>query len=85
MTHRIELCKQTSSVLNEFGVKNKVIDSKASLDDQKNYDCFVAMVETLNNRLKDDKLDISDIGLVILTKLTTTHLQNYLSFLKIIF
>ena len=63
MTHRIELCKQTSNVLSEFGVTNKVIDSKAKLDDQKNFDCFVAMVETLNNRLKDDKLDISDIGL----------------------
>jgi len=66
MTHRIELCKQTSSVLTEFGVANKVVDSKARLDDQKDYDCFVAMVETLNNRLKDDKLDISDIGLVII-------------------
>ena len=77
MTHRIELCKQTSSVLNEFGVKNKVIDSKASLDDQKNYDCFVAMVETLNNRLKDDKLDISDIGLVIIDE------AHYNSFTKL--
>ena len=35
MTHRIELCKQTSSMLTEFGVKNKVIDSKAKLDDIK--------------------------------------------------
>ena len=34
MTHRIELCKQTSSVLTEFGVQNKVIDSKANLEDQ---------------------------------------------------
>lgn len=31
---------------------------------QSEFQCFVAMVETLNNRLKDDKLDISDIGLV---------------------
>ena len=66
MTHRIELCKQTSSVLTEFGVQNKVIDSKANLEDQSNFQCFVAMVETLNNRLKDDKLDISDIGLIII-------------------
>ena len=51
MTHRIELCKQTSKVLSEFGVENKVIDSKANLDDQSKYTCFVAMVETLNNRL----------------------------------
>ena len=66
MTHRIELCKQTSKMLTEFGVVNKVIDSKANLEDQNEYDCFVAMVETLNNRLNDDKLDISDIGLVII-------------------
>ena len=51
MTHRIELCKQTSKVLSEFGVFNKVIDSKANLEDQSKYSCFVAMVETLNNRL----------------------------------
>jgi len=28
MTHRIELCKQTSSVLTEFGVVNKIIDRR---------------------------------------------------------
>ena len=27
LTHRLELCAQTSQMLNEFGVKNKVIDS----------------------------------------------------------
>ena len=77
MTHRIELCKQTSSVLTEFGVQNKVIDSKANLEDQSQFDCFVAMVETLNNRLKDDKLDISDIGLVIIDE------AHYNSFTKL--
>ena len=77
MTHRIELCKQTSSVLTEFGVTNKVVDSKAKLDDQNDYDCFVAMVETLNNRLKEDKLDISDIGLVIIDE------AHYNSFTKL--
>ena len=66
MTHRIELIKQTSRMLTEFGVVNKVVNSTANLDDQNNYNCFVAMVETLNNRLNEDKLDISDIGLVII-------------------
>ena len=66
MTHRIELCKQTSNMLTEFGVTNKVVDSKANLDDQDEYSCFVAMVETLNNRLIDNKFDVSDIGLVII-------------------
>ena len=77
MTHRIELCKQTSAVLTEFGVVNKIIDSKAKLDDQNQFSCFVAMVETLNNRLNDDKLDISDIGLVIIDE------AHYNSFTKL--
>ncbi len=66
MTHRIELIKQTSKMLTEFGVINKIVNSTANLDDQADYSCFVAMVETLNNRLNDDMLDISDIGLVII-------------------
>ena len=45
LTHRIELCKQTSNMLTEFGVTNKVVDSKANLDDQGDYSCFVAMVQ----------------------------------------
>ncbi|RED49381.1 DEAD/DEAH box helicase [Seonamhaeicola aphaedonensis] len=77
MTHRIELCKQTSRMLTEFGVVNKVVDSKADLSDQAQYSCFVAMVETLNNRLHDDKLDISDIGLVIIDE------AHYNSFTKL--
>tara|TARA_Y100000746_G_scaffold232726_1_gene250914 strand:+ start:2685 stop:4208 length:1524 start_codon:yes stop_codon:yes gene_type:complete len=77
MTHRIELCNQTSKVLTEFGVENKIINSKASLDDQGDYSCFVAMVETLNNRLLDDKLDISNVGLVIIDE------AHYNSFTKL--
>ena len=77
LTHRIELCKQTSKMLTEFNVVNKVIDSKANLEDQGDYSCFVAMVETLNNRLNDDKLDISNIGLIIIDE------AHYNSFTKI--
>lgn len=77
MTHRIELCRQTSGMLTEFGVENKVVNSKANLDDQDQYSCFVAMVETLNNRLNEDKLDISDIGLVIIDE------AHYNSFTKL--
>jgi superfamily II DNA or RNA helicase len=77
LTHRIELSKQTSNMLGEFGVPNKIINSTANLDDQDNYHCFVAMVETLKNRLTDDKLDISDIGLVIVDE------AHYNSFTKI--
>ncbi|PKA84150.1 superfamily II DNA or RNA helicase [Ulvibacter sp. MAR_2010_11] len=77
MTHRIELCKQTSEMLTGFGVVNKVVNSTANLDDQGRYSCFVAMVETLNNRLHDNKLDISDIGLVIIDE------AHYNSFTKL--
>ena len=77
MTHRVELCRQTSEMLTGFGVTNKVVDSKADLDDQAEYSCYVAMVETLNNRLSDDKLDISDVGLVIIDE------AHYNSFTKL--
>ena len=77
MTHRVELCRQTSEMLTSFGVVNKVVNSTANLDDQEQYSCFVAMVETLNNRLNDDKLDISDIGLVIIDE------AHYNSFTKL--
>ena len=77
LTHRIELCNQTSKMLTEFGVTNKIVNSKAKLDDQSEYDCFVAMVETLNNRLNDNKLDISDVGLVIIDE------AHYNSFTKL--
>ena len=77
MTHRVELCNQTSEMLTSFGVESKVVNSTANLDDQKKYSCFVAMVETLNNRLNDGKLDISDIGLVIIDE------AHYNSFTKL--
>ncbi|PCJ94819.1 MAG: DEAD/DEAH box helicase [Flavobacteriaceae bacterium] len=77
MTHRVELCNQTSEMLTGFGVVNKVVNSTANLDDQDRYSCFVAMVETLNNRLNDNQLDISDIGLVIIDE------AHYNSFTKL--
>jgi type I site-specific restriction endonuclease len=78
LTHRIELCKQTSKVLKGFGVNNKIINSKVKeLPDQDQYQCFVAMVETLNNRLNDGKLRLEDIGLVIIDE------AHYNSFRKL--
>ncbi len=78
LTHRIELCAQTSNMLSEFGVHNKIIDSKVkTLPDQEEYMCFVAMVETLNNRLQDEKLEMEKIGLVIIDE------AHYNSFKKL--
>lgn len=66
LTHRLELCAQTSGMLNEFSVSNKVINSAVKeLPVPNDYSCFVAMVETLNNRLRDKILNLDDIGLMI--------------------
>ena len=78
LTHRVELCKQTSNVLTGFNVKNKVIDSKVkTLPDQDEYKCFVAMVETLNNRLSDKDFELKNVGLVIIDE------AHYNSFRKL--
>ena len=64
LTHRIELSAQTSKMLTGFGVQNKIINSEVKeLKDQDDYMCFVAMVETLNNRLQEEKVEINNIGL----------------------
>jgi len=78
LTHRIELCKQTSTMLDGFGVRNKIVNSKVKeLPDQDEYQCFVAMVETLNNRLNDEKLEVDNVGLVIIDE------AHYNSFTKL--
>jgi len=66
LTHRIELCVQTSKQLAAIHIENKVINSLVkNMDDQDKFDTFTAMVETLNNRLQEDKNFLKNIGLVI--------------------
>lgn len=78
LTHRIELSVQTAKQLSAIGVTNKIINSEVkTLDDQGDYNCFIAMVETLNNRLQDDENFIKEIGLVIVDE------AHYNSFRKI--
>lgn len=78
LTHRIELCKQTSRMLTEFNVDNMIIDSKVkSVSDNNNFVAFVAMVETLNNRLQEEKITLNNIGLVIVDE------AHYNSFRKL--
>ena len=78
LTHRIELLSQTSNVLNNFSVKNKIIVSKVKqLPDESEYECFVAMVETLHNRLRDEKMEFENLGLVIIDE------AHYNSFRKL--
>lgn len=83
LTHRIELSKQTSNVLTSFGVNNKVIVSQVKeLPDQHEYMCFVAMVETLNNRLNDEKFKMDDIGLVIIDEAHYNSFHKLFKFFK---
>lgn len=78
LTHRIELCGQTSDMLKEFGVNNKIVNSRVKeLEEQNEYMCYVAMVETLNNRLQDEKISFDNLGLVIVDE------AHYNSFRKL--
>ena len=78
LTHRIELCKQTSRMLSEFNVDNMIIDSKVkSVSDGNDFVAFVAMVETLNNRLQEEKITLNNVGLVIVDE------AHYNSFRKL--
>ncbi len=78
LTHRIELSVQTSRQLSAIGVDNKIVNSDVkALPDQHEYNCFIAMVETLNNRLNEDENFIEGVGLVIVDE------AHYNSFRKI--
>lgn len=78
LTHRIELSVQTSKQLNAIGVNNKIINSDVkTIPDQNEFSCFIAMVETLNNRLNEDENFIEGVGLVIVDE------AHYNSFRKI--
>ncbi len=83
LTHRIELCKQTSKMLSDFNVKNKIINSNVKeLPDQNDFSCFVAMVETLKNRINDEKLHLDNIGLVIIDEAHYNSFRKLLSSFK---
>jgi superfamily II DNA or RNA helicase len=78
LTHRIELSVQTSRQLSSLQIPNMVINSSVKdLDDQDEYNCFTAMVETLNNRLQEDPNFVKNVGLVIVDE------AHYNSFRKI--
>jgi superfamily II DNA or RNA helicase len=80
LTHRLELCGQTSQMLKEFGVKNMVINSAVKeMPVPNEFMCFVAMVETLNNRLRDKILNLDSIGLMIVDE---AHYNSFGKLLK---
>ncbi len=66
LTHRIELCIQTSRQLDTLGIANKVVNSLVKeIEDQDQFQSFTAMVETLNNRLQENEKFLDNVGLVI--------------------
>jgi len=66
LTHRTELCRQTSSSLQLLGIPNKIINSTVKrIPRREAYSCYVAMVETLKNRINDGLIDINSVGLII--------------------
>lgn len=66
LTHRTELCKQSSAALQMLGVPNKIINSSVKRIPRKEaYACYVAMVETLKNRINDGLIDTNMVGLII--------------------
>jgi len=78
LTHRIELSMQTSRMLTEFKVPNMVISSDVkSLEGAEDFMCYVAMVETLTNRLQEEQISFEDVGLVIIDE------AHYNSFRKL--
>ncbi|KGO94887.1 DEAD/DEAH box helicase [Flavobacterium subsaxonicum] len=83
LTHRIELSKQTSQMLTGFGVKNTVIDSAVKeLPYDNDFSCYVAMVETLNNRLKDKKFHMDYVGLVIVDEAHYNSFRKLFTYFK---
>jgi len=80
LTHRKELCNQTSLTLKKLGIANKIIDSTVKkLSGKERHSCFVAMVETLRNRIKDGIINPCDIGLVIIDE---AHHNSFLKLLE---
>lgn len=83
LTHRIELSKQTSKMLKSFGVKNTIIDSSLKdLPYDNDFSCYVAMVETLNNRLKDKKFHMDYVGLVIVDEAHYNSFRKLFTYFK---
>lgn len=67
LTHRVELSSQTSMTLKRLGIQNKLINSAVKRISRKDgYGCYVAMVETLKNRLQDHLINTKEVGLVII-------------------
>jgi len=81
LTHRKELCTQTSNTLKKIGVKNRIISSKSG-NFKPDCDCYVAMVETLRNRIKAKKIKTNNVGLVIVDEAHHNSFRKLMSSFK---
>lgn len=83
LTHRIELSRQTADVLSDLGISNKIINSEVKdLPRQSIYQCFTALVETLNNRLQENDQFLEDIGLVIVDEAHNNSFRKIFHYFK---
>jgi superfamily II DNA or RNA helicase/DNA-directed RNA polymerase subunit RPC12/RpoP len=64
LCHRIELVDQTIATLNKMGVTCEAVTSKVKKLNHSSQ-CYVAMIETANNRLKKDPYFFKEVGLLI--------------------
>lgn len=79
LTHRAELCQQTSRTLKARGIRNTTITSAVKRIPRANApDCYVAMVETLKNRIRDKKFNPDGVGLVIIDEAHHNSFQKLL-------
>lgn len=64
LCHRTELIEQTVKSLNQIGVTCEAITSKVKIANH-NAQCYVAMIETVNNRLQKNPYFLKDVRLII--------------------
>ncbi|MFD1605342.1 DEAD/DEAH box helicase [Flavobacterium artemisiae] len=81
LTHRKELSTQTSSTLKKMGIKNHIISSTSG-NFKSDFDCYVAMVETLRNRIKDKRIKTNNVGLVIVDEAHHNSFRKLMSSFK---
>jgi len=79
LTHRIELCNQTLATLKKLGIKTMAITSTIKHIAKKDAAlCYVAMVETLKNRIREKMIDTASVGLVIIDEAHHNSFQKLL-------
>jgi len=78
LTHRVELCRQTSSVLKKMGINNLAYTSEVKKKPRVQPDCYVAMIETLKNRIRDKQFNPDGVGLVIIDEAHHNSFQKLL-------